>query len=239
MKLYGIRYAKKFRYGTKETVFRTWKDNHETIPDFPFFYYLAECGGMNFLIDTGFRDRRLAVEMGVDLLQTEQEIRNVFGSFPKIDTIFLTHSHWDHIGNIDLYPNASLILSKQAYAQALAEGSAPVRARLQETKAPVSLVDEKECFYDFFQFEVIGGHTPDSSVIYFNNGSDEYCVTGDECYVCDNMVCNIPIGISFCEEKNEMFIRETHARGVIPLPFHDAAILEKYDRLTENIVRIL
>lgn len=29
--------------------------------------------------------------------------------------IFLTHSHWDHINNIDLYPNAGLIMSKLTY----------------------------------------------------------------------------------------------------------------------------
>lgn len=238
MELYGIRYAKNFRYGTKETVFRTQKGNCEIIPDFPFFYYLAECSGQHFLIDTGFRDQQLAAEMGVELLRTEQEIRQVFGAFPKIDAIFLTHSHWDHIGNIDLYPEAGLILSKQAYAQAVAEGSAQVRERLEKTGAPISLVAKKECFYDIFHYEVIGGHTPDSAVIYFDNGRDAYCITGDECYVCDNMACNIPIGICCCGEKNERFIQETHSRGVIPLPFHDAAILEQYDRLTENIVRI-
>lgn len=239
MKLYGIQFAKNFQYGTKETVFRTQKGNREIIPDFAFFYYLAEWNGKYFLIDTGFRDQRLAAEMGVDLLRIEQEIRQVFGVFPEIDAIFLTHSHWDHIGNIDLYPYARLILSRQAYAQAVAEGSAPVQKRLQDTDAPISLVEDTECFYDLFRFEVIGGHTPDSAVIYFNHDSDVYCVTGDECYVCDNMVYNIPIGISFCGEKNEKFIQETHSRGVIPLPFHDAAILERYDRLTENIVRIL
>ncbi len=36
MELYGIRYAKNFRYGTKETVFRTQKGNCEIIPDFLF-----------------------------------------------------------------------------------------------------------------------------------------------------------------------------------------------------------
>lgn len=25
------------------------------------------------------------------------------------------HSHWDHINNIDLYPNAGLIMSKLTY----------------------------------------------------------------------------------------------------------------------------
>lgn len=239
MKLYAIRFAKGFRYGTKETVFCGQKGNREVIPDFSFFYYLAEFGKKYFLIDTGFRGERLAADMDVTLFPPEGEIQQVFGTFPEIDAIFLTHSHWDHMGNIDLYPNARLILSKQTYEQAMSEGGTLVKNRLQETKAPISLVEEKECFYDKFTFEVVGGHTPDSSILYFQVGQDTYCITGDECYVCDNMERNIPIGISFCREKNEAFIQKAHTEGWIPLPFHDAGILEKYDRLTENIVRIL
>lgn len=238
MKLYGIRFAKGFRYGTMETVFCTQKGNHERISDFSFFYYLAETDGKYFLIDTGFRDERLAAEMGVILLPIEEEIRKVFGSFPEINAIFLTHSHWDHINNIDLYPHARLIMSKQTYDQAVSEGTVAVRDRLQNAKASISLVKEREYFYNRFHFEVIGGHTPDSSILYFQIGNVTYCITGDECYLCDNMEQNIPIGISFCKKKNERFIREANAEGWIPLPFHDASILERYDKLTENIVRI-
>jgi glyoxylase-like metal-dependent hydrolase (beta-lactamase superfamily II) len=238
MKLYGIRYAKGFRYGTMETVLRTQKGNHELIADFSFFYYLAETEGKHFLIDTGFRDRRVAAEMGVSLLPIEKEIMQVFGSFPEIDAIFLTHSHWDHINNIDLYPNARLIMSRLTYENAVSEGTSEVIDRLLETKARISLVEERECFYDRFHFEVIGGHTLDSSVLYFQMGNDTYCITGDECYFCDNMDKDIPIGISVCGEKNERFIRKAHERGWIPLPFHDAGILKRYDRLTENIVRM-
>lgn len=86
--------------------------------------------------------------------------------------------------------------------------------------------------------DAIGGHTPDSSVLYFQRGNVTYCITGDECYLCDNMERNIPIGIRFCTEKNKMFTQKAHTEGWISLPFHDAGILKKYDRLTENIVRI-
>ena len=238
MKLYGIRFAKGFQYGTMETVFRTQKGNRERIPDFSFFYYLVEDEGKHFLIDTGFRNERLAAEMGVSLLLVEGEIGQVFGLFPEIDVIFLTHSHWDHINNIDLYPNARLIMSKLTYEQAVSEGTAAVRDRLQKTEGQISLVEERECFYNRFLFEIIGGHTPDSSVLYFQMGNDTYCITGDECYSCKNMEQNIPIGIRFCREKNERFIQKAYDKGWIPLPFHDAGVLKKYERLTENIVRI-
>lgn len=239
MKLYGIRYAKSFRYGTRETVFSSQRGNREPIADFSFFYYLAELDGKHILIDTGFRDERLAEEMGVTLLPVDEEIGRVFGSFPEIDTIFLTHGHWDHSYNIDLYPDAALVLSKQTYEQIMAEGSASVRARLSDAKALISFVETQECFYDRFCFAVIGGHTPDSAILTFKINKKTYCITGDECYLCENMEQNIPIGISFCGEKNERFLQKAHAKGWIPLPFHDAGILDKYHRVTENIVRVI
>lgn len=239
MKLYGIRFAKGFKYGTGETVFFTQKGDCEPIPDFSFFYYLVEVDGKHFLIDTGFRDERLAADMGVTLLPIESEIGQVFGSFPKIDVIFLTHSHWDHIDNVDLYPDARLIMAKQTYEQAVSEGSVSVRKRLQDAKMLISLVERRECFYDYFVFEVVGGHTPDSSVLYFQTGRDIYCITGDECYFCENMERNIPIGICSCREKNVVFLQKAYTEGWTPLPFHDAKILKKYNRLTENIVEII
>lgn len=238
MKLYGIRFAKGFKYGTKETVFFTQKGNCGLVPDFSFFYYLAEFDEKYFLIDTGFREEQLAEEMGVTLLPADIETRHVFGSIPYIDTIFLTHSHWDHINNIDLYPNARLVMSKQTYELAISEGNASVKKRLQETKSPIFLADGQQFFYDAFHFNVIGGHTPDSSVLSFHIGNDTYCITGDECYLCENMERNIPIGISSCREKNAAFIQKAYTEGWIPLPLHDPDILNKYDRLTENIVRI-
>ena len=184
MKLYGIRFAKGFQYGTMETVFCTQKGNRERIPDFSFFYYMVEDEGKHFLI------------------------------------------------------NARLIMSKLTYEQAVSEGTAAVRDRLQKTEGQISLVEERECFYNRFLFEIIGGHTPDSSVLHFQMGNDTYCITGDECYLCKNMEQNIPIGISVCREKNERFIQKAYDKGWIPLPFHDAGVLKKYERLTENIVRI-
>ncbi len=239
MKLYGIRFAKGFRYGTRETAFSSEKGNQDRISDFPFFFYLAEFEGAFLLFDTGFRDKKLADDMGVVLLQPEEEIKHIFGGLPEISTIFITHSHWDHISNIDLYPGAGIIMSEQAYVQAHKDGSQSVTARLEQRGAEISLVDNEECFYGFFEFKVIAGHTPDSSIIKFTYGGKDYCITGDECYLCDNMLQNIPIGISSSPENNQAFIQYAHDKKWIPLPFHDALILEQYDRLSENIARII
>ena len=74
MKLYAVRYGKKFIYGTQGTIFRGVSDGNEPVKDFPFFYYLFEMDGKYTLVDTGFRDAALAAEMKVDLIPVKEEL---------------------------------------------------------------------------------------------------------------------------------------------------------------------
>ena len=241
MKLYVIRYGKQFKYGTLGTVFCNAENPNEQIEDFSFLYYLAEHNGAYLLFDTGFRDEKLAENMGISLLNINGEIQQVFGEMPRIKTIVLTHSHWDHINNIDLYPESEIILASKAYETAMESGTEAVKARLSKriNRGAVWLVEEECTIDEKFFFQVIGGHTSDSAVITFEDQGRVYCITGDECYTCENMRRNIPIGIASDHEKNSSFLSVANARGWIPLPFHDVSVLSDYEQLTENISRII
>ena len=236
MKLYAIRYAKEFIYGTKGTVFRDAENGTDKVENFSFFYYLMELGGRTHLVDTGFRDGSLAAEMGVTLLSVEEELEQVFGRDLSIDTIMITHSHWDHINNLDLYKPQKIIMAEEAYRMAMEEGTEDVKRSL--SIAELTLIKKELLVADRFLFRVIGGHTPDSSVIFFEEMGKKYVITGDECYLQDNIYKNIPIGICVDPKKNEEFIHFCHERDYIPLPFHDGGILEKYEKMSEHIVRI-
>lgn len=237
MKLYAIRYGEQFKYGTKGTVFRKAENPGEVISDFPFLYYLVEYDGAYFLIDTGFREKELAASVGVTLLPVEKELDGVFGGMPEISEIILTHSHWDHVNNLDLYPGVPVTMTEKTYDLIMREGSEAVKKSLENRG--LNLVEKESVIRDKFILRLIGGHTPDSSVICFEEAGQNYVITGDECYHCDNIYKNMPIGICFDEEKNAEFIADAHEKGLIPLPFHDATILRKYHRLSENIVEIL
>lgn len=237
MKLYAVRYGKQFKYGTRGTVFRGDGHPDEPIEEFSFFYYLAEYNGTYVLFDTGFRDKALAADMGVILLPAEKEIEQVFGRMPDISTIILTHSHWDHADNLDLYPEAEVIMAAKTKEILLESGTKPVKQRL--SGPGITTVEAGCVVLEKFRFRVTGGHTPDSSVVFFEESGTEYVITGDECYLCDNLTKNIPIGISADAARNEEFIRRAHEKGLVPLPFHDVSVLTKYPRLSENIAEII
>lgn len=237
MKLYGIRFGENFKYGTNGSVFLHAAQPDKLIKNFSFFFYLAQHEDKNILIDTGFHDTKLADTMGVKLLPIEQEMQNVFGSTLTIDTIILTHSHWDHIGNIPAFPNADIFLSDKTFDSIMQNGTEHEKNRLLCSN--VHTVKLPHRIYDTFELVYIGGHTEDSCAILFADGEQNYAITGDECYLCENAERELPIGISVSQEKNRAFLRKLKEEARTPLPFHDGGLLTKYKQLSENIIEII
>ena len=76
-------------------------------------------------------------------------------------------------------------------------------------------------------------------MLYFEEKGKEYVIVGDECYFIDNVQKNIPNGNVFDPKRNENFIRDAHDRKLIVFPFHDNKIVDEYEHVSDNIVRIL
>ncbi len=83
-------------------------DPHES--PWPIYYYvwLIQGEGRNILLDTGFTKARGAAR-GRKLLRCPSEGLKPFGlTSDDIDTVILSHLHYDHAGNIPLFPNAEI-----------------------------------------------------------------------------------------------------------------------------------
>lgn len=237
MKLYAICYGKGFKYGTKGSVFKDCDNPNEILENFVFLYYIAEVGNKLIYIDTGFRDKVLAEKMGITLLHVGEEIQQVFGR-RKPDIVLITHAHWDHINNLDMYQDAEIIISKQSFSTILEYIHISDLVKKMDWDSFTTV--ENQCDIEgTFRFEVIGGHTPDSSIITFQANDKKYVITGDECYVCENLTNQIGIGIYFDSGKNDTFIRRMKKEDRIPLTFHDSGVLERGKGITEHIVQVI
>jgi glyoxylase-like metal-dependent hydrolase (beta-lactamase superfamily II) len=237
MELYAIRYAENFAYANYGTVYKGVKNASEKVPGFIFLYYLAKYKDKVILFDTGFRDDEDAKRMGIDLIDVKEELKLILDDPMSIDTIFITHYHFDHINNLDLYQNPVVIISKPEYEIAMDKSPASVRKRLNSDN--IVLVEDEYLYDDKFRFKVIGGHTPGSSVIYFEEDKKHYVIAGDECYACDNILKNIPNGNCTDYQRNEQFVSDAHQKGLIPLPYHDNKVMTDYKLISDNIARII
>lgn len=238
MKLYGICYGIDFIYGTYGSAFSQTPHPQKPVDAFSFFYYLAKWDTKNILIDTGFQDKKLAEDMGVQLLPIKDELTNICPQgLPAIDAVILTHSHWDHIGNIPAFPDADIFLVPETYHLAMQDDNEAVKERLSFSN--VHIVTPPCRIYDKFELVHVGGHTSDSCAVLFIENGLNYVITGDECYLCDNLEKTLPIGITVSEEKNLAFLKKMKEESRIPLPFHDGSLLTKYRKLSEHIVEII
>ncbi len=200
-------------------------------------YYIAKHNHKTIFIDTGFRDENVAKQWGITFTDVENEIGSIIGNRSLVDTVMITHNHFDHIDNLDLFDTPEIIISKIDYDLTLKQCSPSIKEKLLQCH--VVAVENEYVYNDLFRFKVIGGHSEGSSVIYFETNNHNYIITGDECYSCDNMISNRPIGVFSSTENNERFINDIHQSGLIPLPFHDLNLFEQYPAISKNIVRIL
>jgi len=232
MHLYAVKYGESqlnakfiFRDTTSEELVRiSWS------------YYIALHQGKTILFDVGFRNSVTAQTWGIELQDVHEATKQLLPQ-NNVDLIFITHHHFDHIENIDLFPTAQIVISAPDYLHAMESCSICVQERLRQHH--VTIVEDEYIYADTFRFKVIGGHTAGSAVIYFENQQRKYVLTGDECYQCVNLLNQRPIGIYENAVNNESFLHDAFQEGYIPLPCHDLAIFDTYPRFNEHIVQIL
>jgi len=234
MELYAVKFGESLFH--LRNIYRDM-NNSEEIVKIAWSYYIAKHNNRTIFIDTGFRDVNVANQWGITFTAVDNELESIINNLNLVDTVIITHSHFDHIENLDLFDNPEIIISKIDYDIALKQCSQSIKEKLLQCN--VVTVENEYVYNDLFRFKVIGGHSNGSSVVYFEANNNNYIITGDECYWCDNMISNRPIGIYSSTENNESFINNAHPSGLIPLPFHDLSIFEQYSAISKNIVRIL
>jgi glyoxylase-like metal-dependent hydrolase (beta-lactamase superfamily II) len=109
------------RYGTRSTtksdVFLHFGLYGE--PDEPtqmdYFFWVARDAERTILIDCGFNDASGARRGRTMLVPPATALRRLGIEPADISMLILTHAHYDHIGNVDAFPSAELIMSAREY----------------------------------------------------------------------------------------------------------------------------
>lgn len=84
--------------------------------DSVFAFWLIRGHGRTFLFDSGFHRERWFADWEVaDYLRPDQAIRLAGVSAEEVTDIIVSHIHWDHIGGIDLFPNATVWIQKDEF----------------------------------------------------------------------------------------------------------------------------
>jgi glyoxylase-like metal-dependent hydrolase (beta-lactamase superfamily II) len=102
-KVYAIKYARLSRRSPDNFI---GGDEHDT--EMPLYYYVWVIEGQNrtVVVDTGFNEA-MAKKRSRQIVRPVVEGLAALGVAPeKVENVIITHMHYDHAGNLPLFPRA-------------------------------------------------------------------------------------------------------------------------------------
>lgn len=197
-------------------------------------------GPTTVVVDTSVPAGQRAAEfIGEDFSRTkDQEPRNALaaaGIDPKdVETVILTHLHWDHAGNCDLFPDARVVVQQDELRYAIAPGRFFRRAFLAPQSGwgvPPYLLPNLETvagerqLHPGLRVVPVPGHTPGSQAVVVDTDHGSFCVGGDAILTYENFECDIPPGFHVnVDESMESYDVVREAADHV-LPSHDYSVL--------------
>jgi glyoxylase-like metal-dependent hydrolase (beta-lactamase superfamily II) len=105
--VYAIKYARHERRAAENFI---GGDPHDGPMPLDYFVWLVRGNGRQLLVDTGF-SRAMAAKRGREHLRCPSEGLRLLRCDPaSIEDVVITHLHYDHVGNFELFPRATLHL---------------------------------------------------------------------------------------------------------------------------------
>ncbi|WP_397452330.1 N-acyl homoserine lactonase family protein [Pseudomonas sp. NA-150] len=109
------------RYGTRQTTksecyynFRAYKEPDAEIT-MDYFFWIFRNAEQTIIIDTGFSPEAAIARKRQPIVAPADALARL-GIDPKeVKLLVLTHAHYDHAGNLDLYPNAQVVMSRREF----------------------------------------------------------------------------------------------------------------------------
>lgn len=113
--VYAIRYATVARRSAENFI---GGDAHESGARMDYFVWLARNAERTFVIDTGFNEAAARKRKREFLRSPAEGLRLLGVDAAAVEDVILTHLHYDHVGNFDLFPQARFHLQDRELAYA-------------------------------------------------------------------------------------------------------------------------
>lgn len=213
-KIYALKYGEStYRSNLVNTL------SHEPRVKFNWLFYLVESGTppQYTLIDTGFENAKWRRQFALKNFKTTTELLSLAGVRPEqISRVILTHSHFDHAGNLPHFKNSRVFMQANEFTSLSDKSIAPFLAS-QKQQGKLQLIDQPRAQAGEFELVFTGGHTPGSQAVRLATGEKNFLFTGDECYFQDACRARVPLPAvsAHSQQNNTRFLQSISERDII------------------------
>ncbi|MGH6629439.1 MAG: N-acyl homoserine lactonase family protein [Burkholderiales bacterium] len=238
--IYAIKYGDHDRRAAENFI---GGDPHDGPMPLDYFVWLIRGGGREIVVDTGF-SAAMAAKRGRDHLRCPAQGLRLLNCDPlAVRDVVITHLHYDHIGNFDLFPAATFHLQDLEMNYATGRHMAqPVFNGAYEVEDVVGMVRNAYAgrinFHDGdaqiapgVSLHLIGGHTMGLQVVRVATRRGWVVLASDASHFYANMEQVRPFPIVFNVADMVEGYDRLRALAESPahiIPGHDPLVLERY-----------
>lgn len=208
-----------------------------------YFVWVVRSGETTIVVDTGF-SRVGGESRGREMLVEPATLFDQLGVDRAACTVVVTHGHYDHIGNLELFPDAEVIVARREveFWSGPLRGKALFRHSVEESEIdrlsqvadqPRSrLIDDALQIAPGVDVIVVGGHTPGQCVVRVRTAEGTVLLASDAVHYYEELERDMPF--SSAVDLGQMYnalerIRAMVASGDVDIVVsgHDPATLRR------------
>jgi glyoxylase-like metal-dependent hydrolase (beta-lactamase superfamily II) len=213
----------------------------------PIFYYIWVLRNDDrvIVVDTGF-DAERAERRKREFLRCPTDGLRMLGIQPEtVETVIVTHLHYDHAGNLDKFPNARFVLQDEEMRYATGRAM-----RFKQMRAPFELEDVlamvRHNYADRLRFvsgseelapgvtvHHVPGHTRGLQAVTVETSRGRMCLASDAAHFFDNIALESPFpviaDVAATLDGQERVQRLAGGPDLM-IPGHDPAVMDLFPR---------